>query len=394
MSTYLFKLTPIERFYFGGSVTFGEGEKRNYSVRSLYFPQQTTLLGTLRYILLKKQNLMDDNGKVPIHNKEEAVKTIGISGFNHSLDADANFGKIKKLSPVFLSGPNGEEYFAQSREYAFKSIEDEITGEVKQELITLNLKYRKGTKTDQKEIGYFDKYNAKYTMPDLLVNARTGQMHYYEYDIELKNNPLNGFFVPHLQTGNMLPKNNPDENKENGFYKQIGYSLLPGFAFGFYAEIEDGFQFDENQIVRMGADESYFALEIEPNKPGIEKIFSRDKNSSESKVNYLFHKPNPSDCKLVLLSDTYLSSEKLAGLNFASIDVIPFNYLQVVPQQNIEKVFKLGKSGIYLRKSRKTFNLLKKGSVFYFDSPEKKSELLMVITDQAAFHQIGNNYAI
>lgn len=392
MSTYLFKLTPIERFFFGGSVTFGEGEKRNYFVRSLYFPQQTTLLGTLRYMLLKKQNLMDENGKVIDNKKTEAEGAIGPSGFNHSLKTGADFGKIKKLSPVFLSGPNGEEYFAQSREYAFKSIEDEITGEMQQELIPLHLKYRMGAKADHKGIGYFDNYNSKCIMPDLLVNARTGQMHYYEYNAELKSNPLNGFFVPHFQTGNMLPKNNTDENKENGFYKQVGYSLLPGFSFAFYADIENVEELEKfNSIIRMGADESYFKLEIESKGINLDSLFAVGQGLLTKN---LYKQPNEKSCKLVFLSDTYLPSEELTGLDFASIDVVPFNYLQIFTGEIKEKAFKMVKAGIYLHKSEKSFNLIKKGSVLYFDSPEGKLKLLKKITEQAAFHQIGNNYAI
>jgi CRISPR-associated protein Cmr3 len=63
MAKYLIKLYPIDRYFFGSDVTFG-ADNSNYFVRSVYFPQQTTLLGMLRYYLLLQNNMLDDKGKV------------------------------------------------------------------------------------------------------------------------------------------------------------------------------------------------------------------------------------------------------------------------------------------------------------------------------------------
>lgn len=52
MATYLIKLTPLDKFFFGQKKTFGD-DNVNYVVYSSFFPQQTALLGLLRYQVLQ-----------------------------------------------------------------------------------------------------------------------------------------------------------------------------------------------------------------------------------------------------------------------------------------------------------------------------------------------------
>ena len=65
--TYLVTLKPIDKFFFGGDMTFAipEGNKErkeanrsfsSYIIRSMPFPQQTSLLGMLRFLLLRKRS--------------------------------------------------------------------------------------------------------------------------------------------------------------------------------------------------------------------------------------------------------------------------------------------------------------------------------------------------
>ncbi len=69
---YLIKLTPVDQFFFGGNITFGENKAtQNYLVRSEKYPQQTTLLGMLRYQLLKTNSLLKIDRN---YTKDELVK--------------------------------------------------------------------------------------------------------------------------------------------------------------------------------------------------------------------------------------------------------------------------------------------------------------------------------
>lgn len=391
MATYLFKLYPIDRFFFGGRITFGKGESRNYFVRSEYFPQQTTLLGALRFLILKQSKLLDDNGK----EKSDTSRIIGSSGFNHSpIDEDHDYGYIKKLSPIFILGPEQQHFFAQSREFAYKEIEDEVTDEVQIEQVPLELKKRPDRIAQNEEIWHFDNYQSKFEMPDLLVNASTGQMHLYDYSVENVNNPQNGFFIPYQQVGNKIPDpSSKRQDNEDGFYKQVAYKLLPGFGFGFYADISYTFT-NLDTIIKLGSDESYFNLKINVISESIEDFFHQSPDNPakpEFVAKNLFKNVNPIDKKIVFLSDAFVPEEIVLGQVFSSLEVLPFKYMETTTNRG---PFPIHRAGIALDKSKKTFNLIKKGSVLYFKSSGKKNEALEKIRNVKSFHQIGYNYAI
>ena len=63
----LIQLAPLSDFFFGGEATFGQGQNQHYFVRSNPWPQQTTLLGMLRYELLKSAPLAFDLAKDKIN---------------------------------------------------------------------------------------------------------------------------------------------------------------------------------------------------------------------------------------------------------------------------------------------------------------------------------------
>jgi CRISPR-associated protein Cmr3 len=101
---YTITLTPEDRFFFGGELAFGQaGDKerrRSYLIRSRVLPQQTSLLGMLRYELLRHHDCL-----APYYakdkRKEEATILVGETGFRMG-DVDA-YGTIEALSPLLLS---------------------------------------------------------------------------------------------------------------------------------------------------------------------------------------------------------------------------------------------------------------------------------------------------
>ena len=87
MTDFHIALTPIDKFYFGGDMTFPVGNDKNdafntkfssYIIESTYFPQQTSLLGMLRYLLLSNSRYFS-NGR--IIDKEGAAGLIGEQSF-------------------------------------------------------------------------------------------------------------------------------------------------------------------------------------------------------------------------------------------------------------------------------------------------------------------------
>ena len=133
--TFLIKLQPLDRFFFGGDVTFGQNNE-DYFVRSLKYPQQTTLLGMLRYILLLQNDLLDEKGKVKDYKK--ANNLIGTDSFDPN-EQGQSFGVIQNLSPIFIYGPEGP-LFVQSREFGETTLEDIVTEEKRKRFTTKSCK--------------------------------------------------------------------------------------------------------------------------------------------------------------------------------------------------------------------------------------------------------------
>lgn len=104
-------LTPIGHYFLGGerNFTFDSGIRRQYSegyfIHSKEIPSQTTLFGTLRYLLGVK-----DEKLIP-----GADKVIGPESFNIVGDSQS-FGKIHRISPVYLMKDHrgGSEYFTRA----------------------------------------------------------------------------------------------------------------------------------------------------------------------------------------------------------------------------------------------------------------------------------------
>ena len=94
--TYLVEITPIGSYYFGGENTFNTSDKANkeapttnYLVRSRIYPQQTALLGLMRYVILLKNEAL---------NKPNSIKMdlIGEKSFRGDEDnAPLSWGTIE-----------------------------------------------------------------------------------------------------------------------------------------------------------------------------------------------------------------------------------------------------------------------------------------------------------
>ena len=95
MGAYLVKFTPLEPYFFGNERNFGYGLAKNktYFIESNELPSQSTLFGTLRYCCI------EDPGKSYNINPEE----IGAESFNLLSEKIQSFGKIKRMSPIFLA---------------------------------------------------------------------------------------------------------------------------------------------------------------------------------------------------------------------------------------------------------------------------------------------------
>jgi len=401
MTTYRIDLTPDESYFFGGENTFGENNSDNYFVRSVRFPQQTTLLGTLRFLLLKHEDLMDKNGKVPVQKKALEKEIIGTTGFSPENDT-TGYGKIKRLSPVFINGADGD-YVVQSREFGLKWVDDEFSGVKAKTLVPLKYRQEKGISVisnEKKFIPRLEGFDSKTTFPDLLLNLTNGKMRFFDFNPEKTLDEMNGIFVEHEQIGIRIPKkkenkainkdNNETDKNEKGLYKQVSYQLREGFCFRFFADIDIDLKTEKlPEFIKMGASQSWFRLKIENVKPDAIQQFDKMFHPSH------FSFPNSRQGKIVLQSDSFVNKEFMDKISFAVSDIITIKYLYT-PDKNGQFVNQL--AGFNMDKSEKFYDLLKRGTVLFVDYT-KKEDLLKEIKGEKnktmkAFHLIGYNYAI
>jgi len=382
MSKYLISLKPLTPYFFGGENTFGENNI-NYFAHSNYLPQQTTLLGFLRYELLAQNNLL---GSDPIKN--DFASLIGKDSFKKINGIFTNsFGSIKNISPVFLS--NGSEHFiSQAMDWAM--CEDEIIGlndfEIGAQIVKpLHISFENGrgliiTDHSRTEIPIIKAgtkaYNPKYDLKSLLISSDGAKNIQWDYEkvFETGKGFDNGIFIEHEQIG-INRKTEKKRDETGDFYKQVFYKLFENFSFSFYADIElpEGKSF-ESRIVTMGGERSVFQMIVEIAKDTFETKFTSQTFSKQIRRNY------PA---IILTSDAYVDSGILDKCHFTINETISFR--NIITDQTMNADY--ARLGAGLNKSSELINLVKRGSIFYCDESDELKKLLR----NSSFEAIGYN---
>ena len=399
MSKYLIKLKPLTSFFFGGEETFGEGEV-NYSVKSNYLPQQTTLLGMLRYELLAQNGLL---GADPLEKKWADL--IGDKSFENSEKGyTSSFGAISKLSPVFIIDDE-TPYIVEAMDWAnekIKVIEKDSEEKEKSILSPIHLNYASGVDafTNQflnKKCPVLTTNNGKPYDPklnpmatSLWVSADGTIQRPWDYDDNIKEKFKKGFFAEKTQIG--IHRNLPKSKTDKGdFYKQKSYSFADTsacFAFNVDIHLPESYKF-VSRIIIMGGERSVFEMTVEPNtSTNFETIFTAD----------TFKKSHASRTKSVILtSDAYVDMTALTDFDFMICDSLPFRNITTKQKKEFDYIgLETGnkvKNEIRnqtkdkLQKTKELVYLLKRGSILYYS----KDIELDPIFSNSAFQNIGYN---
>lgn len=363
MSKYLITLQPLGKYFFGGDMTFQMGfdEKsdfnRNhegflsYIIESMKFPQQTSLLGMMRYLLLTRSPEAFSREQDKITSTDKAHDLIGEESFkvNAKHDLMNNFGKIASLSPCVLM-KDGEIFLPAPKDYHFKVTFTDSSTQSKCNSHTVT-------------VPEIDGFSPKESYDLLYIGTETKRT--------VKDEEI---FRKDIRIG--INKNYKGKSDEKSFYKQISYRLRKGFLFAFSIDCDFNLGDCTNEIVSLGADGSMFALtakEIPDNKefPG---TYPKEIND------------NVTNChRVILLSDSLLTNDDTAHVDFAITDTVPFRFLAF----NVhEKNYNF--SGGWRRKEK--YYLYEKGSVFYFLDEREAKSFADKVSNKCEFHQIGYNY--
>ena len=195
MSRYKVTLKPLEWFFFGGEQTFDNGETQSFIARSNRFPQQTTLLGMVRYQLLKQNHLLLNGEKKDESILSEMATLIGKNSFDIEATETQSFGKIKSISPVFIQMKEHQLVpmpLTYGLDISFAEGEVWLNGFLKNKIINAPAFNEK-----------------KYDNYSKLIDE-TGRTWYIDGE--------DGIFTSDMQIG--ITKADGGDENENGFYKQ------------------------------------------------------------------------------------------------------------------------------------------------------------------------------
>ena len=419
MYTYLIKLTPLDKFFFGQKKTFGD-DNANYFVYSSHFPQQTALLGLLRYQLLQiaGDEVFKDN---KIQDEHKAGELIGKQSFSPFVKDKLQFGIIQSLSPVFIidkkkKDEGKEEYFLPVGKRFQKKKE-----KAPYSLLHLSCEdecppiFESRESQKEKE----EAYDPKKGLASCWLSSN-GTTLLNEEDFFIKDERIgirkdyegttndDAFFCQRYYRFKNFKKVVEDE--EAKVCKQPPVRVHD-FCFATVLETEKAIEHEKlnGRIVYLGGERQPFLMEVSEEKKASDLTIESSTFTAETYYKSLFKtfKLNiesstlTSDEKhytVVLLSDAMIDPDHLSKVRFASTEVKDFACLltHVGTQKFYNKENKRQEQ--YLKKSATALSLQKelyaRGSVFYFDTKEQANQFCEDLEKVPNFHTIGYNHAI
>lgn len=343
MSKYKVKLTPLDWFFFGGEQTFDNGDSLSFIAYSNRMPQQTSLLGMVRYQLLKQNNLLQtvnkETGEKQFHKAESL---IGGESFNIDAKDAQSFGKIINISPVFIQKGNHQLLpmpLTHGIDVHFEEGKVWLSGKE-------CLKIVKAPNFNEKKYDNFCK----------LID---------EEGTPYKTDGDEGIFGSSMQIG--ITKVESNEENEKGFFKQETLRFKDSdTSFAFYLELEDGTTL-KNDIVFMGAQRTCFKMEV-------------------SDCDTLFVPEHPLG-SILLLSPAFISDREKLDSNclMSWCGTIGFRNLRQSENGKLQS----GAVSYHRHSSLCTF--LTGGSVIFYDNDDRKKELEKLLS-KPNLQNIGYNH--
>ena len=396
MSTYLIKLTPLDKFFFGQKKTFGD-DNANYFVYSSHFPQQTTLLGLLRYQLLQiaGEEVFKDN---KIQDTNKAAKLIGEQSFSPFVKDKLQFGIIQSLSPVFIidkkKDEGKEEYFLPVGKRFQKKKE-----KAPYSLLHLSCEdecppiFESRESQKEKE----EAYDPKKGLASCWLSSKSHTL-LNEEDFFTKDERIgirkdyegatndDAFFCQRYYRFKNFKKVVEDE--EAKVCKQPPVRVHD-FCFATVLETEKAIEHEKlnGRIVYLGGERQPFLMEV-----------SKEEKASDLTIGSSTLTGDENHYTVVLLSDAMIEPDHLRKVKFASTEVKDFACL----------LTHVGTRKFYNKKKKREEQNLEKdetvlshqhelyarGSVFYFDTEEQANQFCEDLEKVPNFHTIGYNHAI
>ncbi len=319
---YQLKITPVEYYFFGGEKHKEEKGKinTNYFVESLPYPQQTTILGMVRFLLLMDNGLLSGHS---IEQKDEANKLIGEKSF-HCGEVQQSFGKINSVSCLYFLKDNMPYFFCPS---------------------DILFDYDDGILSNG--IGKFNAKDHGHLITDYISNGND----------EIKLSEL----ICDIETvGN--EKDRKGVSLKNAFYKQNLKSLKDKWSFAVNIDIDVELK-KKDYFLQFGGEKSFFKIDVF-NIPAELTYPSGYKRAQPH---------------LICQSDCFIDLTELEGIAFAVNGYVSFRNLTSTTSTNNYNALKANKDINQSMVRSKRFQLLKRGSVLYFHTIEHMKKAKEII---------------
>ena len=362
MKVFKVTLEAKDWFFFGGDSTFDNGTKTSYIAHSMLLPQQTALLGMIRYQLLKQNNLLFGEGGGP--EKSEVKKLIGEKSFIMNDNYQFSFGDILGISPVFL-----EEYDNENKDVVRNLFPLSLTN-------SYNLSFN-----DNVRVYMTDKEKRVVIEDNNSFNADKYNNYIKYVDKDGKSISTDEIFEKRMQVGiTKNTDNNPEKGKKDGKYfkhEMVRFHKVKdrntSFRYAFYVKLNN--EVLKRDFVFLGAERSCFDM-----------LVSLVDNSDLKQVYLQNHPSKQVQGRIEILSPTYV--EDIDELE----DLCDFHWSFVTTFRNItyNKEGRLSNGNISYNRGSTSYNMLCSGSVLFFD--ETKRSIIEDLLNNEHLHSIGYNY--
>ncbi len=306
-------LKPVANYFFGGERTFGEGDTANYSAESNLFPQQTALLGVLRYRLLEQHHALPLSENRPLANA-----LIGKRSFQMD-DSQQDFGIIRSVGPLLLKKDDTHYRITNEKEKLIADFSPAAT---------------LWTGAQSSVLPALKEYVPKNGYPDYLVNLRN------HADKIL----LSDVITTQEEVG--IYKTTDGGDHTDGFFKQTSCRMAKGCRFVFHVQaapvpfekVDYSLQ-PEQVMVSFGAEQKQFMCKIRPME------------AEEEVVLPVSPEPRATDERIVLISDAWVNDDFYDYCAYAQAETTSFRTVTYDHDFKGPKPTRL--------------NLLRKGGVLY-----------------------------
>lgn len=344
---YLITFTPLGRFYFGSSNSWGE----SFYASSLKFPTQTTILGCLRRSMLKQNDLLDDLGRYPKKDADGQIQSLTGKSKAKGLDeTELDLGIIKKLSPVFVTqqGSNG----------AIENILFPLPVDVykKNECKLGILEYEKNASkvTSRSEAYGYRKISEGKTYPaEIMGNKNMWDNYLQSKELDYNSEcEMDKIIIPTSQPG-IARK---ERIKEDGaFYRKKDFIMAKGFSYAIISEVDEDFEnlmkiyFESGSMVFLGGEQSKFMMKVVEVNEDVKSKFPSGFSMFFNEYDPMTDEVNSNASKIVLLSHL-LTDKRPIGIEHSVIE-------------KMETIRSLNESG----HKTYSFKAIPSSSVFYTD---------------------------